>query len=269
MAKASISRAWDEARIVIARDGGVLATIALALMVLPGMIGDLFLPHANPKAILATPNLIGFIIISLIGLVGQLAVVRIATGAGGTVGGAISHAARRMPAYIGACALWALPLAGLLFFIASNSDPENPPTGGTATLILVASLTVIVAIFVLVPRMLMSPAVASNENVGPLQIFQRSWNITRGNWPRLFGFFLLFVILMIVLMAVVGAVFGSIARLAFGELEPLSVGSLLVSIIAQAVGACLSVLFSVMAARIYLQLASPDHASTSVPSSRD
>ena len=268
MAKASISRAWDEARVVIARDGGVLATIALALMVLPGIIGDLFLPHTGPKALLTAPNMIGFVIISLIGLVGQLAVVRIASGAGGTVGGAIGHAARRIPAYVGACALWALPLAGLLYFIASNSDPENPPTGGVATLILAASLAVIVAIFVLVPRMLMSPAVASNENVGPLQIFQRSWSITRGNWARLFGFFMLFVILMLVLMAAVGAVFGSIARLAFGELEPWSVGSLLVSIVAQAVGACLSVLFSVMAARIYLQLAAPDHASTSVPSSR-
>lgn len=269
MAKLSISKAWEEARVVIGRDGSVLATIALALLVLPGLVGDLFMPRGDPRTMLNGAGGIIFLVIFLIGLVGQLAIVRIASGAGGTVGDAIGHAARRIPAYLGACLLWGLPVAALLGFILLNSDVKNPPSATTAMLILVASLTVIVAIFILVPRMSVSPAVACNEPIGPVEIVRRSWNLTRGNWARLFGFFILFMILLLVLMAAMGAVVGSMARLAFGELEPWSIGSLLVSLVSQLVGAALSVVFSVMIARIYLQLAGPNQASTSVPSSRD
>ena len=269
MAKLSISRAWDEARVVIGRDGGILSTVALALLVLPGLIGDLFMPRGDPRTMLNGSGGIIFVVIFLIGLVGQLAIVRIATGAGDTVGGAIGHAARRIPAYLGACLLWGFPIAALLVFIALNSDVNNPPSPSTAMLMLAASLTAIAAIFVLVPRMSMSPAVASNEQIGPVEIVRRSWKLTRGNWARLFGFFMLFLVLLLVLMAAMGAVVGSMARLAFGELEPWSIGGLVVSLLSQLIGAALSVVFSVMVARIYLQLAGPDHASTSVPSSRD
>ena len=269
MAKLSISKAWDEARVVIGRDGSPLATIALALLVLPGLIADLFMPHGDPRAMLSGAGGVLFILVTLIGLVGQLAIVRIASGAGGTVGDAIGHAAKRIPAYLGATLMWAFPIALLVAFIAFNSDVDNPPSGGVAALILAAALTVIVAIFVLVPRMILCAAVASNEPIGPVDIVRRSWNLTSRHWARLLGFMVLFVILLLVLMAAMGAVVGSMARLAFGELEPWSIGGLVVSLLSQLIGAALSVVFSVMVARIYLQLAGPDHASTSVPSSRD
>ena len=46
MTKLSISKAWDETRAVVARDGGLLTTIALALFVLPGVISDVATPAA-------------------------------------------------------------------------------------------------------------------------------------------------------------------------------------------------------------------------------
>ena len=46
MAKLSISRAWDESRGVLGRDGALLATVAVALLVLPGIVSDLVSPEA-------------------------------------------------------------------------------------------------------------------------------------------------------------------------------------------------------------------------------
>ena len=46
MAKLSISKAWDETRSIVARDRGLLFTVALALFVLPGVISDLVTPDA-------------------------------------------------------------------------------------------------------------------------------------------------------------------------------------------------------------------------------
>ena len=40
----------------------------------------------------------------------------------------------------------------------------------------------------------MTSPVASEETVGPIGIIRRSWELTRGNWWRLFGFIVLFLL---------------------------------------------------------------------------
>ncbi|MFL6733401.1 MAG: hypothetical protein ACJ8EY_01755 [Sphingomicrobium sp.] len=269
MAKASISKAWDEARAILARDGSVLATIALALIVLPGLLADLFMPGISAKPLNPGPSLIVVVVLFAIGLVGQLAVIRIAVGNGGTVAAAIQHAARRTLPYVAACMVWGIPLALMMLIISRNADQTNPPDPSTAALVLVTAIALLVGLVAVVPRMLLSAAIACNENVGPLQIVRRSWTLSRGNWLRLLGFFLLFVILLLVVMAAVAAIVGTVAAIIFGKLEPWSIGAFIVSLVSQLAGAVLSVLFSLMIARIYLQLAGPDQASRSVPSSVD
>ena len=49
------------------------------------------------------------VIALIIALVGQLAIIRLAIGSRLTVGEAIGHGARRVPAYLAATLIWVLP----------------------------------------------------------------------------------------------------------------------------------------------------------------
>ncbi|MEO5773364.1 MAG: glycerophosphoryl diester phosphodiesterase membrane domain-containing protein [Sphingomicrobium sp.] len=275
MSKASISRAWEETRAIVARDGSLFASIALALLVLPGLVGDLLIPSAKGRGLAELQSagagrLVGMAIIFVIALVGQLAIIRLASGARLTVGGAIAHAARRAPVYIAAGAIWMLPLVIVGAAIVTAVKPDGgSPTASVALAVLIGTLVLLIGGSIMFVRMIMTAPVAANEGVGPVELIRRSWELTRGNWLRLFGFFLLFILAVGVLMAAVGAVVGSLAGLAFGELERMSIGAFIVSVVMQLVGAAVSVTFSVMLARIYLQLSGTGHARTSVPSSAD
>ena len=200
----------------------------------------------------------------LIALVGQLAVIRLAIGSRLTVGEAIGHGARRAPAYFVATIIWILPflIIGALLFGMVAKDPTNAPPAAAFALLLLACVMLFFAI-----RMLMTSPVASAEPVGPVAIIKRSWEMTRGNWWRLFAFFLLFVIAVLVAVTAVGAVAGVIAELVLGGDEPLTVGALFVALLTQLVSAAVSVVLMVMLARIYVQLAGDGAAEASVPTS--
>jgi hypothetical protein len=274
MAKASISRAWDETRAIVSRDGGLFGAVALALLVLPGLVGDLVIPPKKGEGLaqLASasgPRLAGMFLIFVIALIGQLAIIRLSVGGRLTVGGAIAHAARRAPAYIAACALWMLPFFLIAVGITGIVQEGETPSPPAALMGLIGILVLLVGGSIVFVRMLMTAPVASNEDVSPLGVMRRSWDLTRGNWLRLFGFFLLFFVAVVILMAAVGAVAGSVARVTLGELDPMTLGAFLVSLVMQLVGAALSVMFSVMLARIYVQFVSVDHAAVSVPDSGD
>jgi len=265
VAKLSISKAWDEARETLGRNASLLTTVALALFVLPGVVSDVVTPAAPPGEIptLGTWTIVTVVAL-LIALVGQLAVIRLAIGSRLTVGEAIGHGARRAPAYFVATIIWILPflIIGALLFGMVAKDPTNAPPAAAFALLLLACVMLFFAI-----RMLMTSPVASAEPVGPVAIIKRSWEMTRGNWWRLFAFFLLFVIAVLVAVTAVGAVAGVIAELVLGGDEPLTVGALFVALLTQLVSAAVSVVLMVMLARIYVQLAGDGAAEASVPTS--
>lgn len=252
MTKLSISKAWDESRAVIARDGSLLATIALALFVLPGVISDVVTPAATPGELpkLGYWMLVTFLAL-LVALVGQLAVVRLAIGSGLTVGQAIRHGAERAPAYLAATLLWVLPVAVAAVLLAAKvvETPTNPSPSAAMALILLCCVVIWFAI-----RMLMTSAVASAESVGPIEILRRSWQLTRGHWLRLFGFFAAILIGAVVAISAMAAIGGILARIIFGGIEPLTVGALLVALLVQIFSGAVSVILMVMVARIYVQL---------------
>ena len=119
MAKLSLSRAWDEARDEVARDGKVIATVALAMFFLPGVIVGVMEPAATPfpatlkEAVITT-------VVAIIALIGQLAILRMALGGPATVGEAIGHGARRVPAYLVAGIIWAGPFIVAGYLIGSE-----------------------------------------------------------------------------------------------------------------------------------------------------
>jgi hypothetical protein len=265
VAKLSISKAWDETRSIVARDRGLLFTVALALFVLPGVISDLVTPDAPASGFPPVGYWTAVTVVALlIALVGQLAIIRLGIGSRATVGEAIGDAARRAPAYFIATLIWVLPFlligAALLGLVAK--EPENPPPSAALALILLVGVMLFFAI-----RMMMTAPVATAEAAGPVAILKRSWELTRGNWLRLFGFFLLFLLAAGIVVAAVGAVLGIIVELALGGSEPMTVGALVLSLITQIAGAAVSVLLMLMIARCYVQLAGRGEAEVGVPTS--
>jgi hypothetical protein len=263
MAKVSISQAWDESRAVLARDGKLIVPVALALLLLPGLIVNVLVPRPTtgqmPEAglwlVVALPAL-------LVTFAGQLSVVRLAMGPHVTVGDAIRHAAGRTLQLFGAFLAWFVPfgLIGSVPYAMILSNPSNPPAGAALALLAITLIGMFVAV-----RLLLIGPVAGAEKAGVFGVLRRSWKLTAGNWWRLFGFLVLFAIGAIALIWAVGSVVGLLARLAFGQLTTTSVGGLIVIIVAQALTASVYVVLFVMQTRIYVQLSGRGEVDASVP----
>ena len=265
MAKLSLSKAWDETKGVASRDGKLIATVALAMFFLPGVVVGVMEPAARPIPVTMTDAILA-IVLGLIAVIGQLAIVRMALGARMTVGEAIGHGARRTPAYVAAGLLWAAPLAIAAYFAFGGGDafraPENATAGQAATALLIFLVMLVIGV-----RMMMTSPVASSEQAGPIDILKRSWALTSGHWWKLFGLLIVFLLLMLVVMTAVGAVIGILSRILFDPIEPMTVGALFVAACTQLVSAIFTTGLLVMLARIYVQLAAPAQADVSVPSS--
>ena len=251
MSKLSISRAWDETREVLGRDGRLLSTVAIALLALPSTVQNLVTPATTPGE-LPPPGswLIVLLITVLIGIVGQLAIARLALGSQISVGEAISHGAKRLLPYFLAIVLWVGPIAVLLYYAAQQMRPPTPSAGMAVLFLVMLFLLVFLAV-----RLIIAVAVASAEPLGPMGILQRSWQLTSGNWWRLFGFLVLFMIAVLSVMIAVGAIIGILAGIVLGPAEPMSVSALVIALVTQLAVAAVTVVFLVMLTRIYLQLA--------------
>lgn len=263
MAKLSLSKAWDESKGVLARDGRLIATVALAMFFLPGVIMGVMDPAARPLPATGTDAVVT-VTMAVIALVGQLAIIRMALGIRSTVGEAIGAGARRVPFYVMAGLIWAGPLilAAILLGLEVWQTPQNA-TGGQA----IGALVILLAMIIIGIRMIMTSSVAGVEDAGPLQIVRRSWHLTSGHWWKLFGLICIFILLMIIVMAAVGAVVGILGTLMFDKIEPMSVGALFIAVFTQLVSAAFTTVLVVMLARVYAQLSGPVHSDVTVPSS--
>jgi hypothetical protein len=265
MTKLSISQAWDETRAILARDGKLIVAVALALFVLPGILLNVLLPQAPAGEM---PGRGAWVLVALlvllISLLGQLAVIRLALGPHVSVGEAIAHGARRLLSYVGAILVWTLPLilvASALYEMAGTDRARPSPVAAVGLLALG-----LIGLFLSVRLVLLS-AVASAEHGGPVAVLRRTWELTSGNWWRLFGFLLVFAIAALALIWALRSVVGLIAQLAFGSVAPLSIGGLIVIIVAQLLSAAISVVLVVMIARIYAQRTGRGEAQAGVPNS--
>lgn len=275
MATVSISRAWTETRDILTREGKLLITVAAALFLLPqvlvtllsGQSADSPMPQANPWSLL-------MLVAAIIGLVGQLAVVRLSAGPQASVQEAIGHGLKRMLPLLAALILLviALCIIGVIAAMilaalgAIELQSGKPQPRDVVTLLAV----MLIPLFYLAVRLLPMTAVAALEPAGPIAILRRAWDLTRGHWLRLAGFVLLFVLGALILMAFVGLISGLISAALFGEVEPMSVGALIVALLTGVAQALVTLVYVVMLARIYLQLAGAGRGQMiepSVPSS--
>lgn len=268
MSRLSLSRAWEESREIFSRDGALLSAVALALILLPEIVVGV----VSPPAVMAqspSGRLLAFAA-TFIGVIGQLAVVRLAIGPSTTVGEAIKHGFRRFPATLGALiimvcgiAIVLLPLLIVLMMAGAVEMPAQgqvPPRSFSVMLLLL-----IVGCLFAAVKFIMTFPVSSAEDAGPLTILKRSWNLTRGHYWTLFGVELLLLVAAVVLLLSAQFVGGAIAG-AMGEIRPFSVSALILSAFMGVAQAVFAVFATVMLARIYVQLSRGDTA-VSVPSS--
>ena len=264
MPKLSLSQAWDEARAILAHDGRLFGAVGLALFVLPGLILNVSMPD-TPAGAMPPPGpwLIVALLAVLVSLVGQLATIRLAIGPHLTVGAAIMHGLKRLAPYVLAVLIWIIPilLIGSALVAILKIQGDRPSVPVALALILLTFVG-----FFLGVRLMLTSAVASAEGSGPFRILRRSWDLSIGNWWRLFAFLLFFALGALCLLWAVESVFGVLARVMFGDIAPLTIGGLLVAIVTQLVSAIVSVIFFVIIARIYVQRAGGE-AQPSVPSS--
>ena len=266
----SISKAWDQTRDIFRRDGSLLVSVALALIVLPEVVVGLIAPPQTPPTTSSTDGLLR-LAAGLIALVGQLALIRLALGPSTTVGAAIGHGTRRFPATLGAVVLLILALGVLMvpliiiLTLVLGVDAEalraNPLQAGAGMFAIIT--LVILAISV---RFTLVSPVASAEDIGPIAILKRSWNISGGHYWRLLAFILLMLVAMILLVITAGFLGGLLVRVISPEVEPFSLGALILALFGGVAQGAFSVLGAVMLARIYAQVAGRD-VEASVPSS--
>lgn len=273
MAALSISRAWEESKARIAADGRLMAIVAAALIVFPGLLAEVVSPSSIRTDSSFLESIL-FLLSSLLALIGQLSIIRLAVTPAVSVGEAIGHGARRMPIYLVAAILLTLLFivalipfgiaayaAGVPFDRSSEQAFLNSPVAMLLSLMYMALL-----IFIAI-RMLMSSPVASEEDAGPVRILRRSWELTRGHWWRLFGFIVMFVIGALILVAAVNWAVTAAAVVLLGAIAPMSASALVVGFFDSIVSGTVTVFLAVMLARIYLQLTGRVAAGASVPKS--
>ena len=259
----SISRAWDEAKAILARDAGLFVAVGLALFVLPQTVAGLVTPATRPGQV-PEPGwwtLISFVAL-LMSIAGQLAVVRLALPPSIRVADSIRRGASRLPVFILASLLFAIPVALALMLIAM---PLLTGSGSLSSGNLLLLLLLVVLILPLLVRVLLTTAVVVAEEGGPIAVIKRSFDLTRGQAMKLAAFVLLFFIGFGIALGAYELVVGSAVKLFTSTDDPFSVGRLIRQLLSNIGATAVAVLFLIMVARLYAQLAV---AEVGVPRSR-
>jgi hypothetical protein len=267
LTKLSISRAWEETTAFVASETRLLVPLALALLFLPGVIAGLAAPRGQADLNDSPALLLLFFAEVLIGVIGQIAIARLALGHRETLGEALRHAVLRLPALVGSALLVILPIslalgmamgaAGAVVKGGSNANPI------LALLLLLVLTVLLVALIIVGSRCLLNTAIAAVEPGGALYILKRGFALTRGQVLRLLGAALLFAIGGAVAIVALTSVVGLGVTLALGKPEPWTVAALLIAVAGAAAQAVLGTLFTICFARLYAQRAT----EAGVPSS--
>lgn len=263
MAKLSLSKAWDETRAATASDGKLYAAIVLALLVLPATIFGTMAPEMLLGGTPENQSIqLLFFAVMLLNALGRLSISRLALRPA-SVGEAISHGLKRLLPVAGAFLVFILPFVLLLtpFLPRVMASPQNPPPDA----LLISTLVLIAAFVIGVRLVLLLVPVAAAEPGGAIALLKRSWQLTKGVWWRLTAFLAVFFIASILASRAIGYALGGVLLLVAGPIKPMALSALILAAALALVGAAFTALFSIMLARIYVQLSG--HASASVPSS--
>lgn len=259
--KLSISRAWDETRTFLGREARLVAPVSLATFALPAVLAGWAWPGGGRGS---GANLM-LIAVLLAVMVGQMTIVLLATGWGGSIGQAMLKAMRRVPTLIGSLLIVFLPIMlvtvigfGVTLSSAGITEISQLTPDSIARLPNILWLLVLLTLVLIIAGVRLFPisAIAASEAGGPIALLRRSWTLTKGSFWRIFVLALLLAIVAVVLDRAVTAVVGSIAALAVGEARAFNLSALIVALAAGLVGALVSTVSATMVGRVYVQLTS-------------
>ena len=266
MSSLSISTAWDQTRSILARDGRLFAAVALALIVLPELVMAVV---GSPAAADATAaSRLVYVAVIMLGIVAQVALNRLALGAGVTVSDAIGTGfVRLLPIFlvlflaVVAIAVLAA-LASILLGAVGIQLIKGPqqPTPGLLLLLIVLVMLVFAVTQLVFP-------IAAAETGNPIRLASRSLQLARGNYLRLLGFVIIALAGAGVIVIATQVGVGSVIVLVFGRPNPGSMSALLMGLVAGLLQGAFTVVTATMLARMYVQLSGRGEAQASVPSS--
>lgn len=262
MGNLSIGKAWDETRQILARDGRLMTSISLALILVPQALAGVIAPPPNLSGVEPPVwmPLITILVLSA-GIVGQIAIIRLALGPTATVGEAIGHGARRFLTGFLALIMFGIVLALLLtplfVLIAGGGALEAIAAGRSTPRAGGALLLSILIILLIAARFQFILPVASAEPGGAIRVLKRNWQITTGHYWKLLGFLALVLLTAAVVLLTAQVLGGIVAKLVMGEVEPFSLSALIVALFAAAAQTAVTTVLSTILARIYAQLAAP------------
>lgn len=255
MASFSISAAWDDMIGFVRRESSLLVPVALATFGAAGMLMSFAMPKDMPSD--AAPVIDARIwllipVLLLLGL-GNLSVNILALTPGTSVGEALRRGALRLPAMIGAAALFGLAFLIVLIVASIIVVPIAGSAAAGATLLM--PIAVLLMLVLGVPALLLSPVIAI-EARSPVVAFRRVFELSKGHSLRLFTVLctLMLVTLSISLIAslVVTAVVKLFALVNGQEMLVELMGDLLLA----GVSALLSMVNATYIAFVYRRLAS-------------
>ncbi|MGE5953283.1 MAG: glycerophosphoryl diester phosphodiesterase membrane domain-containing protein [Qipengyuania vulgaris] len=178
-----------------------------------------------------------------IGLLSMLALLR--RRANPTVAEAIKVGVRSVASYVVATILM-----GFLIGLAAVLIVAPGALTGLAAITIIGVIVLIVAMFYLFTKFSMvSPVIAIDGVLNPLEALSRSWKLTKGNSIRIFFFYVLLMVAYLVISTVVSLVFSLV--FALGGAEAQTFGSAFSASLMQAVFA---VVFIGVLAAVHAQL---------------
>lgn len=263
MSALSIGRAWDEAKTALGANRKLMVPVALGLVLLPAVIVSMVEPQVAPgEQPPAGPWMLVALLMVLVMLVGELAIVLLVNGWRGSVGEAISKAARRTPIFVLAALSLVVPVVLVFSILLALSGVGTGATGQIdwtnfnpiGWLVLLAFLLALVYVAI---RLLPLLPVVACEQIGPFAALKRSFTLTSGHFWRLLGFLLLLMVAFLVVAMTVGAVVGGGVTLALGQPQPWSLSLLLIALAGGLIQAGFVLVYTAMLARIYAQLSAP------------
>jgi hypothetical protein len=204
--------------------------------------------------------------LGLLSLWGRLTIVVLTIDPALSAREAPAIALRRLPAAIGTMIvllvalmlLWS-PVLGFLiakgYHLTAAGTVQRPPIAGAAAL-WIGLLGLILApvtlwLFARVLTILPPVLVTERRVIGAIG---RSWRLTRGAAFRIMGVTLLYIVVSSVAVLAAQTVFGSVLRILANDKGPVSIATVITSIIVGFVGAIFSVLGTAFTAKLYLAL---------------
>lgn len=261
MRELSVSAAWDEAKVILMREGRLLVSVALALIVLPQvLLAVAGVPVGTDATMLSRVIYIGAM---LLGIAALVALCRLAIGPSVRVADAISQGFVRLLSVFAVLFFISLVLAvaaALIAMVLSSTNLVSVPRPGQPPSVWLILLLITLAALTLAIVQLTFP-IAAVETGNPIRIVSRSWRLSRGNYWRLLGFSVMIFVGFFLVGLAIQVGLGSALVLLVGKPVPGSLSALILGLIAGVVQAGFSVVIAVMLARIYLQLSGDSDAA--------